>query len=332
MQTRRIGTSKIEASVVALGTWAIGGGLWWGESDDQQSIKAIQAAIEAGVSLIDTAPVYGFGRSETVVAQAIKGRREKVVLATKCGLWWHDERGKLFFERDGQRIFRTLSPTTIREEVELSLQRLGTDYIDLYQTHWQSMIPEKEPIADTMECLMALKQEGKIRAIGASNVNVEQIIAYRDAGVLDAIQPRYSMLDRKIERNLLPYCRKHHISTLVYSPLEYGLLTGKIGMDRTFEEGEVRSDNQWFQPENRRRVLDMLAGWQDLTAKYACSLSQLVIAWTVAQPGVTFALCGARKPQHAAENAAAGDIALDAGDIARMRRDAESLGSQNPHR
>jgi len=332
MRTRKIGTSNIEASVVALGTWAIGGGQWWGESEDQQSVKAIQAAIEAGVTLIDTAPVYGFGRSERVVAQAIKGRRDKVVLATKCGLWWHDERGVLFFERDGHRIFRTLTPDAVRQEVEMSLQRLDTDYIDLYQTHWQTMDPANEPIVDTMECLMMLKDEGKIRAIGASNVTVEEVIAYQKAGILDAIQPRYSMLDRKIELNLLPYCRKHKVDTLVYSPLEYGLLTGKIGMDRTFQEGEVRSNNQWFQPENRQRVLNMLESWNDLTEKYACSLSQLVIAWTVEQPGVTFVLCGARKPEHASENAAAGDIILDAQDITRMRQDAEALGSQNPHR
>lgn len=332
MRIRTIGTSNIKASVVALGTWAIGGGQWWGESDDQQSVKAIQSAIDAGITMIDTAPVYGFGRSEQVVAEAIKGRRDKVVLATKCGLWWHDERGVLFFERDGHQIFRTLSPEAIRQEVELSLQRLETDYIDLYQTHWQSLDPAAEPIAETMECLTKLKEEGKIRAIGASNVNVEQIIEYRDAGVLDAVQPRYSMLVRKIELNLLPYCRKHKVSTLVYSPLEYGLLTGKIGMDRMFQEGEVRHSNQWFEPENRQRVLNMLDSWKDLTEKYDCSLSQLVIAWTVEQPGVTFALCGARKPEHASENAAAGDIVLDADVIVRMRRDAEALGSQNPHR
>lgn len=326
MNTRTIGTTAIQASAVALGTWAIGGGLWWGDSDDAQSVRAIQAALDGGVTLIDTAPVYGFGRSEEIVAKAIQGRREQVILATKCGLWWQNARGLLFFERDNHQIFRTLSPETIRQEVDLSLQRLGTEYIDLYQTHWQSPIPEQEPIAETMQCLLELKQAGKIRAIGACNITVEQIKAYQAVGPLDTVQPRYSMLDRRIEQDVLPYCRAQQISILAYSPLEYGLLTGKIGMDRTFSPGEVRDGKFWFQPENRQRVLAMLAGWADLTSKYQCTLGQLVIAWTVAQPGVTFALCGARKPEHARENAGAGNLALDAADLQRMRRDVEALG------
>ncbi len=175
----------------------------------------------------------------------------------------------------------------------------------------QSPEPEKDPIADTMVCLIKLKEEGKIRAIGVSNVDVAQIKQYQAVGVLDAIQPRYSMLDRKIEQDLLPYCIKQNISTLVYSPLEQGLLTGKIRMDRTFAEGEARNSIPWFKPTNRRRVLDMLDDWKDLAEKYNCTLGQLVIAWTVAQSGITFALCGARKPGHAIENAAAGDILLD---------------------
>ncbi|PIE34027.1 aldo/keto reductase [candidate division KSB3 bacterium] len=326
MNTRKIGTTNIEASVVALGTWAIGGGPWWGATDDNLSIKAIHAALDLGVNLIDTAPVYGFGRSEEVVGKAIKGKRDKVILATKCGLWWHDSTGKKFFDLDGKTVRRTLGSKTIREEVELSLTRLDTDYIDLYQTHWQSLEPELEPIAETMECLLKLKEQGKIRAIGASNVNVEQIQAYQAAGTLDAIQPRYSMLDRKIEAGLLPFCAKQQISTLVYSPLEQGLLTGKIDMDYVVEAGSARSRIPWFKAVNRKNLLNMLGGWGDLTDKYECTLSQLVIAWTVAQPGVTFALCGARKPEHSVENAAAGTIHLAPEDIQRIRNDVEALG------
>ncbi len=326
MRTRKIGTTDIEASVIALGTWAIGGGTWWGESDDNLSIRAIQAALDAGVTMIDTAPAYGFGRSEEVIGKAIKGRRDKVVLATKCGIWWHDERGVPFLERDGKTINKTLFPETIRQEIEWSLKRLGTDYIDLYQTHWPSLEPEKDPISDTMMCLLKLKEAGKIRAIGASNVNVSQIKEYQAVAVLDAIQPRYSMLDRKIEGELLPYCIEQKISTLVYSPLEQGLLTGKIGMDRTFKEGQSRNRIPWFKPVNRQRVLGMLEDWKDLTEKYNCTLGQLVIAWTIEQPGVTFPLCGARKPEHATENAAAGDITLEPQDMQRMRDDVEVLG------
>ncbi|HBI15330.1 MAG TPA: aldo/keto reductase [Desulfobulbaceae bacterium] len=326
MRMRKIGTTGIEASVVALGAWAIGGGPWWGAVDDRQSISAIHAALDAGVNLIDTAPVYGWGRSEQVVGKAIQGRRDKIVLATKCGLWWHDARGPLFFELEGYSVRRYLSPDAIRKEVEDSLQRLGTDYIDLYQTHWQSPEPASDPIADTMACLLKLKEQGKIRAIGASNVNVSQIREYQAVGLLDAIQPRYSMLDRAIEEELLPYCVEQNISSLVYSPLEQGLLTGAIGMDRTFSPGEYRNNIPWFAPVNRRKVLAMLAGWRPLTEKYRCDLAQLVIAWTVAQPGVTFALCGARKPEHSRRNAAGGTLVLAAEDITTMRREVEALG------
>lgn len=326
MRTRRIGTTDIEASVIAFGAWAIGGGTWWGETDDNESVRAIHAALDAGVTLIDTAPVYGWGRSEEVVGKAIAGRRDKVVLATKCGLWWHDRRGPVFFELEGHTVRRLLRPDAIRREIEDSLRRLGTEYIDLYQTHWQTTEPDTDPIAGTMECLVRLKEEGKIRAIGASNVDIGHIRQYQAAGVLDAIQPRYSMLDRAIERDLLPYCGEHRISTLVYSPLEQGLLTGRIGMDYVIAPGEYRGNIPWFAPANRRKVLDMLAGWKGLAGKYDCTLSQLVIAWTVAQPGVTFALCGARKAAHSSENAAAGSLALDEADLRKMRTDVENLG------
>ena len=327
MRTRKIGTTDIEASVVALGAWAIGGGPWWGATDDDESVKAIQASIDVGVNFIDTAPVYGWGRSEKVVGRAIEGRRDKVILATKCGLWWHDDQGPLFFQLEGYTVRRWLNPAAVRREVEDSLRRLGTDYIDLYQTHWQSTEPQNDPISETMECLVRLKEEGKIRAIGASNVDVAHIREYQAVDVLDAIQPRYSMLDRQIEHELLPYCISQNISSLVYSPLEQGLLTGKIGMDREFSPGEYRNNIPWFKPENRRPVLDMLAGWQGLTEKYNCNLAQLVIAWTVEQPGVSFALCGARKVEHSLENGAAGDIILDPEDMDTMRRDVEALGA-----
>lgn len=330
MMTRLLGSSGIQASAIALGAWAIGGGDTWGNNDDQVSIRAIQTALDLGVNLIDTAPAYGVGHSEKIVGEAIKGRRHEVVLATKCGLAWHSQaaqHGPLFTEREGLKIYRTLSPASIRLEVEASLQRLQTDYIDLYQTHWPSLQPEAEPIAETMECLLQLKAEGKIRAIAASNVSIAQIQEYLAVGQLDAIQVRYSMLDRRIEQDLLPFCLEHNISILAYSPLEHGLLTGKIGMDRQFPAGDLRLKKPWLQLDNRQRVLAMLAGWQDLTQAYQCTLSQLVIAWTVAQPGLTFALCGGRKPEQVSDNAQAAKINLSPSDQERMRRDVVSLGS-----
>ena len=331
MQLRQLGASGIQASAIAMGAWAIGGGSWWGENDDALSVRAIHTALDEGINLIDTAPVYGFGHSEEVVGQAIKGRREQVVLATKCGLrWQREDFGAYYFDRDGRRVFKSQHPESIREEIEISLQRLGTDYIDLYQTHWPSLTPDREPIAATMQCLMQLKAEGKIRAIGASNVSLAQIHEYQAQGVLDVVQMRYTMLDRKLEGEFLEYCQQQNIAVLAYSPLEQGLLTGKIGMDRVFSPGEVRDGKPWLAPVNRQRVLNMLAGWQDLTQKYACSVSQLVIAWSIAQPGVTHALCGARKPDQVQDNAGAGRLHLDAADVLRIRQDIEVLGHPLP--
>ena len=331
MQYRPLGESGIQASVVGLGTWVTGGGSWWGEDpDDGESIRAIHAALDAGVSLIDTAPGYGFGRSEEVVGKAVKGRRDKVVLATKCGLWWQDDRGSFFFERDGRKIRRSLRPDTIREEVEASLRRLGTDRIDLYQTHWPSIPPELTRIDDTMACLMDLKGKGKIRAIGVSNVSVEELGQFRFYGEVASLQLRYSILFREPEEDVLPYCHKKKVATLAYMSLEQGLLTGKVGMDRVFAEEEIRSNenwNPWFKLENRRKILDLLAGWKDLTAKYECTVAQLAIAWTAAQTGVTHVLCGVRRVAQAEENARAGDLLLEHGDLERMRADVVGLGA-----
>lgn len=326
MLRRKLGSSNLEVSVVGLGAWAIGGGPWWGQADDEQSIRAIHAALDAGVTLIDTAPVYGFGRSEEVVGRAIEGRRDKVVLASKCGLWWQDETGTPFFDQEGRTVRRSLDPKTIRLEVEQSLRRLRTDHLDLLQTHWPALPPHATPIAETMACLLDLKRQGKIRAIGASNVTAAQMEEYQRAGILDVCQPRYSLLDRRVEEEVLPYCSRHNVATLVYSPLEQGLLTGRVTAELTLPEGDIRHSCPWYAAGPRQRVLQMLAGWKDLTERYRCTLSQLVIAWTVRQPGVTVALCGARRPADAVENAGAGDVEISRPDLARMRQDAEALG------
>ncbi|MFZ5833044.1 MAG: aldo/keto reductase [Planctomycetota bacterium] len=330
MLYRALGKSGIEASAIGLGTWVMGGGEVWGPNpDDRESIAAIHAALDRGVNLIDTAPAYGFGRSEEVVGRAIADRRGKVVLATKCGLWWDDARGSFFAIFDGRPIRRSLRPDTIGIEIENSLRRLGTDYIDLYQTHWPAVAPDKTPIADTMACLMELKGQGKIRAIGVSNVSLAEIEENDRDGELSSDQFRYSMLWRHAEADILPWCQKHNVATLTYQSLEQGLLTGKVGMDRQFTEAETRgkeSWNPWFKPGNRKHVLDLLAGWKDLTEKHDCSLAQLVLAWTLVQPGVTHALCGARRPDQIDENARAADVRLDEADLARIRTDVEALG------
>ena len=326
MEFRTIGNSGISASVVGLGTWTIGGGTWWGETDDQESIHTIHAALDAGINLIDTAPMYGWGRSEEVVGKAVKGRRGKAVISTKCGLWWHDDRGALFFELEGTKVTRCLRPETIRKELELSLKRMDTDYIDIYHTHWQAMEPDKTPIAETMGCLLKLKEEGKIRSIAVSNADTAQMDEYMAIGRIDANQPHYSMLHRDIEADILPYCVKNNMSILAYSPLEHGLLTGKITMDTKMDEREFRSGTPWYKPENRQKVIDMLEKWGDLTEKYGCGLAELVIAWTFHRPGITHVLCGARRPRQAQQNAFAGSLKLDAADITRMDKDIEAVG------
>ncbi|MEX2672764.1 MAG: aldo/keto reductase [Phycisphaeraceae bacterium] len=323
MRQRPLGQSGIEASVIAFGAWAIGG--WaWGGTEEQASVNAVRAGLDAGINLIDTAPVYGFGRSEEIVAKAIEGRRDQVVLATKCGLRWDDDRGIFHFASDEEginaegdlRVHRYLAPDSIRTELEASLKRLKTDHIDLYQTHWQD---PSTPIEDTMACLLKLKDEGKIRAIGVSNATAEEMDQYRAVGPIDADQERFSMLDRQMETSgQLDYCREHNIAVLAYSPLAHGLLTGKIDAARTFPKGDLRRDKERFSIENRERILKMLGELLPLAEDRGVTFSQLVLAWTLEQPGLTHALVGARSPEQAHENAAAGSLELEDHELAHI--------------
>ncbi|MGM4914392.1 aldo/keto reductase [Rhizobium sp. 768_B6_N1_8] len=307
---RAIGSSGVTASAVGLGTWAIGGWMWGG-TDEAQSISAIQASLDAGVTLIDTAPAYGLGRSEEIVGKALTGRRDKAVIATKCGLVWHTDKGRHFFDQDGRPVHRYLGRDAIFHEVEESLRRLGTDYIDLYITHWQD---PTTPIEETMRALEDLKISGKIRAIGASNVSAPELESYIAIGGLDAIQERFSMIDREIESDLLPLTRANGVSTLSYSSLALGLLSGAIGPERIFSGDDQRRDNPRFSVSNRKKAVDFASAIRPVADKHQASVAQTVIAWTLAQPGITFALCGARNQAQALDNARAGTIRLDADD------------------
>ena len=313
--TRTIGGSGISASAVGLGTWAIGGWMWGG-TDERQSIAAIQASIDAGISLIDTAPAYGMGLAETIVGKAIAGRRDKVVLVTKCGLVWHVNEGAYFFHQDGKPVYRYLGAASIRYEVEESLKRLGTDYIDHYVTHWQDATT---PVAETVEALARLKEEGKIRSVGASNVSPDDLEAYIATGALDAIQEEYSMVKRDIGKTLLPLCQKNSVSVLSYSSLALGLLSGKVGPERVFAEDDQRHGNPRFSQVNRQKIARLMAVLEPLAAAHGASVAQVVIAWTIAQPGITFSLCGARDPAQAVENAAAARPRLTERELALLR-------------
>lgn len=331
MKYRKLGKSGIEASVVGFGSWAIGGWMWGGIGDEREAVMAIHAAIDSGMNLIDTAPMYGFGSSEKMVGKAISDRRDKVVLATKCGLIWHEERGDFHCFTDEKhpskngkfRISRCLAPDVIRYEVEESLKRLKTDYIDLLQTHWQD---STTPISDTMEALLRLKEEGKIRAIGCCNADLDQIFLYNSEGELDSDQELYSMLDRGPEKEILPYTDEQEIAFLAYSSLGQGLLTGKIGPERIFNEGDQRNLKPRFGVENRRRVQKMLESFQSVADKHDATIGQLAVAWTIAQTGCTHALVGARSANQVQENIGGGTISLDNEDLQAINSSINTKG------
>lgn len=288
----------------------------WGGTDEKKAIEAINAAIDAGINLIDTAPMYGFGLSEEICSKAIAGRRDEVVLATKCGLRWDVRKGDHFFDtQDGRPIYRYLGPESIREELEASLKRLGTDRVDLYETHWQESTTPRD---DTMAALMDLKAQGKMRAIGVSNCSVQQLKEYQKVGPVDSAQEKYSMLDRELEGEMLPYCSEQGIAMLAYSPLAMGLLTGKVGPDRQFTGDDQRARNPRFSIENRMRVATMLDEFRPIADDHGATIAQLVVAWTLHQPGITHALVGCRDRQQATENTAAGDLALTRDELEAM--------------
>jgi aryl-alcohol dehydrogenase-like predicted oxidoreductase len=311
MQLRNLGQSGIGVAPVALGTWGIGG--WkWGGVEEESALGSIRAAIESGINLLDSAPAYGMGLSEEIVGKGLEGLRSKAVVATKCGLVWHIQRGTYFFDQREKPVYKFLGPESVRYEVEQSLRRLRTDYIDLYQTHWQDATT---PITATMEMLMRLKEEGKVRAIGVCNVTVEQVEQYREVGPVDSVQQKYSMLDREMEKELLPYCRENNIAVLAYSPLAYGLLTGRIAPETEFKGDDLRKGNPRFAPESIKRVRAMLERFGPIARKHDCTMPQLVIAWTAAQPGITSVLCGSRHAEYSRENAKAGEISLARDDL-----------------
>lgn len=308
---RELGSSGIAASAIGLGTWAIGGWMWGG-TDEKAAVAAIHAAIDHGLTLIDTAPMYGKGVAEEIVGRALEGRRDGIVLTTKCGLVWHSQEGNHFFDYEGRPVHRHLGKESIVYEVEQSLKRLGTDRIDHYVTHWQDYTT---PIEETMAALEQLKTQGKILSIGASNTTADDVRAYVAVGQLDAIQEEYSMVKRDIETSQVPICVENGVSVLSYSSLSLGLLTAKIASDRTFQGDDQRKDNPLFSMRNREKIAAFAADLAPVADGHIASTAQIVIAWTLQQPGITFALCGARNPEQAIENAKAGTIRLSQEDL-----------------
>lgn len=311
MQLRKLGTSALQVTPVGLGTWVTGGWMWGG-ADDQQAMEAIEVSIAKGINLIDTAPVYGFGKSEILVGKAVKksGRRKDLLLATKCGLEWNPSHTHTGIRRNSSR-------GRILREVEDSLRRLQTDVIDIYQIHWPDL---HTPIAETMETMQELLKQGKIRAIGVSNFNEAQMAAAMKHAPLHSLQPPYNLFERGIEKKILPWCRRHQFGTLTYGALCRGLLSGKFTAQATFSSGDVRSFDPKFEGGNLPQYLRCVKRLQELAAAVGLTVGQLAILWTTAQPGVTCALVGARNAAQAAENAACLNRALYSQTLRQIER------------
>jgi aryl-alcohol dehydrogenase-like predicted oxidoreductase len=317
MEKRKLGRSNVEVSIITFGAWAIGGWMWGG-ADRKEAIDAIRASYDLGVTSIDTAPAYGQGLSEEIVGEAIKGLdRSKVEILTKFGLRWDTTHGEFFFkstDNEGRPInmHKFASGKSIINECEESLKRLGTDYIDLYQQHWPDLTT---PISETMDALNRLIEQGKIRAGGVSNYSASQMKEAGKTTNLSSNQVPYSMVYRDIEREIVPYSIRNNMAIIVYSPLQRGLLTGKIKPGQLFNEGDTRKENPYYTDENISRVNTFLDKLRPLAASKNATLSQLVIRWTLEQPGITIALVGARNSRQAIENAHAGAIKFSAREV-----------------
>ena len=312
MEYRQLGNTDLKVSSITFGAWAIGGWMWGG-AERKDALEAIQASYDHGVTSIDTAPIYGQGRSEEIVGEALRNLpRDKVQILTKFGMRWDETKGTLDFrstDNAGNRIdiYRYAGKDSVIKECEDSLRRLGTDYIDLYQIHWPDITT---PVAETMEALAQLLKQGKIRAAGVCNYSATLMAEVEKTLTLASNQVPYSMVERTIEEELVPYCIKHNKAVIAYSPLQRGLLTGKIKSDHVFAPGDHRPTTKFFQPENIRRIDNFLGRLQPLARSKNARLSQLIIRWTIEQPGITIALVGARDKEQAIQNAEAADVQL----------------------
>ena len=282
MDTRRFGNTDIQVTPVGLGAWAIGGSMWGG-TDEAQSIDTIHAAIDKGIGLVDTAPVYGFGRSEEIVGKALAGgRRDQVALATKAAINWSSDHEKVWREATSDRIER---------EVEDSLHRLQTDRIDIYQVHWPD---PQTPMEETARAMEKLLKAGKIRAVGVSNFTPEQMDEFRKSVPLHSLQPPYNLFEREIEQDILPYCRDQGIATITYGALCRGLLAGKMSKNRQFDGDDLRNNDPKFQGDRFDQYLDAVAALDEFAReRYQKDVLALALRWLIDQPGVTTALWGA---------------------------------------
>jgi aryl-alcohol dehydrogenase-like predicted oxidoreductase len=295
VERKRLGSTNIQITPIGFGTWALGGGDWavgWGDQDDAESIAAIRRAVDLGINWIDTAAVYGLGHAEEVVSRALEGMpaTSRPYIFTKCSLVWDKKR----------RISHSLKANSIKREVENSLRRLRVEAIDLYQIHWPTFSPGPAPdIEEGWSTLVDLQKEGKVRYTGVSNFDVEQLERIRAIAPVDSLQPPYSMIARGIEAEILPYCLKHNIGVIIYSPLQSGLLSGAMTRERiaSLPRNDWRaSKSPDFQEPNLTRNLELVEFLREVGERYERSPAEVAISWTLRHPAVTGAIVGGRRP------------------------------------
>ncbi len=326
MEYRKLGNTNIEVTPIAFGAWAIGGAMWGG-AEKKDALEAIRKSVDHGITTIDTAPVYGFGKSEELVGEAIRGMRDKVQILTKYGLRWDEKKGVYYFslqDENGNNVdlYRYAGKESVIRECENSLRRLGTDHIDLYQIHWPDV---STPLEETMEAINKLLEQGKIRAAGVCNF---------DAGLLDQAlawaplcsdQVPYSMVNRGIEKQLVPYCIDNNKSVIAYSPMQRGLLTGKFSPDHEFREGDTRAGSAHFRKENILKINAFLDDIRPIADTKGATMAQLAVRWVLEQPGITVALVGARNSQQVDDNIGALNFQLSKDEIEQINNKLDQL-------
>jgi aryl-alcohol dehydrogenase-like predicted oxidoreductase len=310
MKTNRLGNSDLFITSLGFGAWAIGGGGWefaWGAQDDRDSVAAIREALDAGVNWIDTAAVYGLGHSEEVVARALEGARNRPYVFTKCSMVWDEHR----------EIHHSLKADSVRRECEASLRRLRVEAIDLYQVHWPD--PD-EDIEEGWAALAALKQEGKVRHIGVSNFDVTQMRRAQAVAPITSLQPRYSLLHRDVEAEVLPFCDRQNIGVIAYSPMASGLLTGAMTRERiaALPADDWRKHHADFQEPQLSRNLRLVSLLRTIGKRHGHTPAEVAVAWVLNNPAVTGAIVGARRPGQVRAVAGAADFRLSPREVAEV--------------
>ncbi|KMP11262.1 oxidoreductase [Candidatus Nitromaritima sp. SCGC AAA799-C22] len=294
MEYRTLGDSGLKISVIGFGAWGIGGAPFWSNEGDAPSARAILKSYELGINFFDTAPVYGFGHSEELLGKTLKPVRDKVIYATKCGLRWS--------KKALGSITKNAARKSILEEIDQSLKRLETDCIDLYQVHWPDV---ETPQEETMQALLEIQEQGKIRAIGVSNYSVEQMADIMKTGEIVSLQPEYSLLNRSVEKDRVPFCRENQVGIIAYSPLASGVLTGKYGKDAKFNDWRGKGILGCFSGPQFEKNIEKVERLKKIGESMGKTCGQMAINWIVSQPGLTTALLGVKNERQMEENIAA---------------------------